>query len=666
MPPNTEPTPVQTAPVPPTHVHGIAIFLGVVPILLSCALVAALVSAFYTSKKPVETAQSGLIAYFPRINPNVIKPDPDNADYLWMSSGAGISRINIKTNELRTYTPVEIGVENRAVMDFAKSGNNLFIGTQGGLAQYNLETGEKKFYTKDNGLASNSNLHPVADPSDSDTVWIGTFEGLSVLTVSTGVIRSFDTDIGITGSAREVRIFGVDGSYVWVNINSNSYTTGGVARFNKKTGQWKAWNKEFFMAGDSPTRFDSFNTVSDGENAFVVDDYILYQYKPQTDSWDVAKQYVRGESDIPQMIALRGSALYLRGEGIEVRDIQTGAGTTLASTKSAGVQYWNRVAFSFDKARGRIIVYPREASFLVPVFIVDAVADSIIPVAALALAGTSPLPNAYLSDATGTLALLTTRDGMFTYDWTTQRVTQLSSTGASVARFAGDSVVALDLASCDMYCREESLVATSTIFSLTGEVRAVATIRGTTTDLYHIGTSINDVYVFTNSRDKAGAYHLTDNGNSFEYVTRPVAAWNPDPAWVSTGDSVDYASADGAYNVLFTRRLKGDAITVSVRSADGTSKEIVAPVGEAEYSHWGWESDVYVASFAYSKSNPHVLWIGTDRGLIRADLETGSARTYTTHDGLSANSIQNIKTAPGVVLLDQPTGVYIYSESMFR
>lgn len=668
MPPNTEPAPVQHAtPVPAPRTHAVAILLVVVPVLLSCALVAALVGAFYSNKPAAETGRSVPLTYFPRLTPSAIKADPNDAKYLWMSSGAGITRVNVVTGELRTFTPVETGSENKAVMDFAKSGNNLFIGTQGGLAQYNLQTGEKKFFTKDNGLISNSNLHPIADPSDPDTVWIGTFEGLSVLSVSTGVIRSFQSEIGITGTSLEVRIFGIDDTYVWVNINANSNTSGGVARFNKKTGEWKAWNNEYFTAGDSTSRFDSFNLVADGEHALVVDDYVLYQYNPQKDAWDVAKRYIRGESDASQMIALSGTKLYSRGDGIEVRDLQTGVESILVSTKGAGVNDWSREWFSFDKVRGRIIVYPREASFREPAFIVDATADSITPVPASAFAGTSPLPNAYLSDASGTMALLTTRDGMFTYDWSTQRVTQLSNTLASVARFAGDSVVALDLATCEMYCRAESLVATSTIYSLAGEgVRAVATIRGTTTDLYHIGTSINDVYVFTSSRDTSGAYHLTDNGNVFEYVAQPVAAWTPEPVAVGSGDGVEYASNDGAYNASFKRTQKGDTVTIAVRSASGGTKEITAPVGDAEYSHWGWESDVYISAFAYSKSQPYVVWIGTDRGLIRADFETGFARTFTTKDGLSMNSIQNIKTAPGALLLDQTTGVFIYPEDMFR
>ena len=213
-----------------------------------------------------------------------------------------------------------------------------------------------------------------------------------------------------------------------------------------------------------------------------------------------------------------------------------------------------------------------------------------------------------------------------------------------------------------MLCDIKSLVATSSVISLeTAKVEAAATITGTTTDAYYIGDTVNDIYLFTynyKNTNKGYKFDTTDNQIKSIDLNFPHT-WMPQELYNSSGNNVSVSNSTGSYIVSFDRRQIGDAITLSVRSSNG-EQNVQIPVGPEEYNHWSTNSDTQITSYAFKPSSQNVFWIGTDRGLIRLDVNTLEHRLFTTNNGLANNNISKVIPADEIVVIQHPSGVYLY------
>lgn len=613
----------------------------------------------------VGQTNSSLIAYFPNIRPNQITGDPDDTNYLWMSSGAGVSRLDVNTKEVRIFSGAELSVNNAYHYRVAKKGRHLFVGVQGGLSIYNIETGEKNFYNTERGLVNNSNVHPIPDPTDDDVVWVGTFRGLSRLTLSTGVIQNYVSEMGIQGTSIQPVIFHVDAKYVWVNVNSNSYTNGGVARLNKQTGVWTAWNNDSFQEGEGLSRFDSFNTVADGEVAIVEDDNILYRLDPVSEEWTVMKRYSRTDKRAPRMLGLSGNKLYIMDPIPMVWNIDTGVVSDAVPENARNVVKWDRMTGEYDAVQNRILAYP-QSGFEEALILLKPETGSLSSIPYSVITAPFTLPDSTLSDASDAVVVVSSKEGIFKYDLTTQKTQLLVKGRAQVVRILDDKVLALSLATCEMFCNIDTLVATSTVVSLTsGETLATATVTGTTTEHFHIGTTLDDVYLFPYNNTSGNGYHLVDGGTSFVYGAMPPVPWEPESLYSSKNDAA-ILSPDGAYTVSVPVMERGDMVTVVVQSGDSPARTVAARVGPEEHSEWERQSDTIVNSSMFDPVEASILWVGTDRGLLRINVATQRSDLFTSDTGLSSSKVNKLKVTSNTVVLDQPTGVSIYSKEFFK
>ncbi|OGG53501.1 hypothetical protein A3H16_03730 [Candidatus Kaiserbacteria bacterium RIFCSPLOWO2_12_FULL_53_8] len=580
-------------------------------------------------------------------------------------------RINTESQEILDYTHEISGIENRSLTDLVRVGDELFIGFQGGLIDYNLSTKTSKQYTTADGLASNSNIAFTPDPSDANTLWISTFEGLSKLAISSGHIQSFTSEMGIPGTKWQPRVFHVDDRYVWLTISANAYTTGGIARLDKKTGIWKDWGYELFHYGRTPSRFDTYGAAADGEQAVVEEDGIIYRYDSIKDEWLPVTTYRQG-NPVKREITLKSNTAYFWSGTLKELNIDTGAEHDLLQPEmfaDAGVsfeKFSNALLHTeFDKARNRLILYPKNVSLNTGIGILSLETKKLAIFPFKNFERSFALFNVNLADASGSHIILNTENGLVDYDWPKNTVRKLLPHGASVAKIVGNQVVALNLATCEMLCDLESLVATSSIISLdTAKIESVTTINGTTTDAYYIGDTVNDVYLFTyNYKETNKGYKLDTANNSFKPIDLTFThSWIPEELYSSSGSHVSDSS--GPYILSFDRHQVGDTITVTLQSSS-REQNIKIPVGPEEYNHWSTNSDTQIASYTFDPSNPDIFWIGTDRGLVRLNVPTLEYRLYTTSGGLSSDAISKVIPTDNVVVVEHPSGVYVYQLAHF-
>ena len=377
MPPsetNQAVTPLQQPPnVPPGKRHfGLLITVIVAGILLLCVALAWFIflrfRAGFNAKNVNNLNTETIVKYFPNFGSIVVKPDPIDSRYLWLFGQAGIMRVDTESQEIVDYAGKIPGIKNRSLSDLVRVGEKLFIGFQGGLIDYNLNTKTSKQYSTADGLASSSNIALNPDPSDSDILWISTFEGLSKLTISSGRIQSFTAEIGISGTTWQPRVFHVDDKYVWLTISANAYTTGGIARLDKRTGVWKSWGYELFHYGRTPSRFDTYGAAADGDRAIVEEDGIIYSYNLTKDEWLPITTYHQSDP-VKREITLKGTTAYFWSGTLKELNIDTAVERDLLQPSmfaNAGISFDKfskaLLRIEFDESHGRLILYPQSVS----------------------------------------------------------------------------------------------------------------------------------------------------------------------------------------------------------------------------------------------------------------------------------------------------------------
>jgi ligand-binding sensor domain-containing protein/signal transduction histidine kinase len=180
-----------------------------------------------TKKLTHYTIKNGLASN----NVNAISVEPNAI--LWFGTNGGLTRLNQKTGEIRSFT-IQDGLPGNMILDlqFSRKDKALWIATDNGLSLY--KNGRFKNYTEKEGLAGNK-VHSLTEAPDG-SLWIGTEKGVSHL--KNGQFTNFTTKQGLpnntiyaTMMGREQNIwFGTFGSGIGVYLHIP------VANYSKKQG----------------------------------------------------------------------------------------------------------------------------------------------------------------------------------------------------------------------------------------------------------------------------------------------------------------------------------------------------------------------------------------------------------------------------------------------
>ncbi len=145
---------------------------------------------------------------------NTIAQTPDG--YIWVGTYSGLYRYD-------GYRFEKFDIDDRicSVMElYVASDGRLWIGTNDtGIAVYDPETEEYRFFTTDDGLASNS-IRSVCEDEDKN-IYVGTVGELSIIDTN-GSIKSLDRDEDITG-VRSIAMLG--NGYLGGATNSGLFFT---------------------------------------------------------------------------------------------------------------------------------------------------------------------------------------------------------------------------------------------------------------------------------------------------------------------------------------------------------------------------------------------------------------------------------------------------------
>ncbi len=611
-----------------------------------------------------------ILKYFPNFGSFSIKTDSADSDYLWLLSQAGLMRINIQSKNITNYTEDIPAIKNKTLTDLVRVGDLLFVGFQGGFIKYDLKTKETRQYSTNDGLVSNSNLRINVDPSDTNVLWIGTFEGLSRFTISSSSFKNFQAEMGIPGTVLQPRVFHVDDKYVWLTIGAHAYTSGGVARLDKDTGLWKSWGNEFFSHGRNPSRFDTYGASADKEHAVVEDDGILYSYNSIKDRWLPITKYNQNKP-VTRIISLKESNVYFISDNLKELNIETKEERDVFVDSmffNTGISFEvfikNLHDVIFDVTNNRFIIYPSFVSVDQSIFIFSLENKVLTTLPFNFFEDYFKLFNVTIADVNSDHIILKTFNSLVDYNFSKDIFNKLLPNFVSVAKIINNKVITLNLALCEMRCDIKTLVSSSTVISLeTNKIESTASITGITTNYYHIGSTTDDIYLFDyDYKDKNKGYKFDIVNNKLNLVDLNFPhEWTPQENYNRLEERIVESSLDKSHQISFDRHQSGDFINFNIKNLN-TEKVLQVSVGPSGYNHWTTNTETNVESYTFDSADRDVFWVGTDRGLIRINLSTLEYKLFTTTEGLFNDKISNVFSIDGgIVVVQHEGGIYVYN-----
>ncbi len=205
------------------------------------------------------------------INCNDVRDVVEDANKIYVACLGGVLVVNKDTGEVLDEINVEDGLQSDTATDLLLINNSLYVGSQGGVDIYNLQTNDHTQISTISGLPSNYNIKLGYDGED---IWIGTFKGLARFNLATGSIDTFTDEIPVDNSQVNIQTILVTDKAVYAYANSNAYTRGYIARYDKQLKTWSNWGGRdlynAFLLGLS--EYDGKIYVYTSETIYVAND----------------------------------------------------------------------------------------------------------------------------------------------------------------------------------------------------------------------------------------------------------------------------------------------------------------------------------------------------------------------------------------------------------
>lgn len=185
-------------------------------------------------------AQKAKFAHF-RVGNRNVKGILADGNEVWIGTSGGVIRFDINTNDYKLYDVKNNSLISNGVFHVSKLRGKIMVGTYGGgLSIYTPETNQWKNYNIPDGLADQF-VYDIAEAENGD-FWIATWSGVN--RVPGGNLE--DTAKWETYTVENTK-GGLPNDWVYgVEVGKNGEmwfaTEGGLARF--KDGQWTNWKHE--------------------------------------------------------------------------------------------------------------------------------------------------------------------------------------------------------------------------------------------------------------------------------------------------------------------------------------------------------------------------------------------------------------------------------------
>lgn len=217
--------------------------------------------------------------------------------YWFFVSKGGLFRYDVETKQSKIFRIDALSLSNNAwFTGIAKVGKKLWVSTWSIVYVFDMD--KMKFIDsfslmKDNNVRGSTNLILVQDFTSSN-IWASTCSHLYSYDVKQKQWITHDEifkSLHIGEPSSEHIIF-IDEDFIWVAAPSHAKSKGALLQFNKKTKQWKAFNKEIAGLEMYYIEVDLSDIISSQKFVWVgpvryENHYVFPVYDKKSDSWKI-------------------------------------------------------------------------------------------------------------------------------------------------------------------------------------------------------------------------------------------------------------------------------------------------------------------------------------------------------------------------------------------
>ncbi len=596
-----------------------------------------------------------------------IKLDSQDPSSIWILGG-GILHYDLKKNVVNKILAGDDGVQDVPI-SIVHIGDNLFYSFQGGIEKINLKNGKTKLYGQKNGLVSESNVYLHLDPYDNDVIWIGTFKGLSKFSISKETFTNFTDQIG-TNSTH----FGIDDNvrvgkdYVWVVVSANAYSEGGIARYDKRQKEWKAWGPEYF---GSVGRVDimAFDIDEEKAFAFVSDSDNIFEYDPVTNSWQTIYDGDRMVSNF-SFLVFANNRVYFAEDDVKNSKMMNIKYVDLKTNKSLIWRNLPRGNFDVDKSEKRAIIsfysYERNLSdhklgvidfkdLSTTDYLVDIKDDNRL----------------IFNESFKDVVLFETRGFLYLYNKKSNIVNKIPEinldSNSLFAEMVDDKLIIFNLDIQEIGWMGDKPNTIYVIDPISLEVENKAVINSGEYDNISYDKEIKELILSKiQGPNKIIMYHISSTkvleavgDNKLDNDELMIVPEAEHSKYYGVGkNSLDVLLDDGV-TVRAPMYVNGDTFQLVVTKDGINSSSSPIMVAPARISPFGYPSSIDIKTIDLDDKNSSVVWVGTDRGLVRYDINNREQRLFTIEDGLIGDDILKIDAGERFII-KHTVGVYVY------
>lgn len=209
-----------------------------------------------------------------------------------------------------TLLHVTQGLPNPNVRCIVVDNGVMWVGTPDGVCRFRDNFKVEQLYTMGSEGLSHDNVHSIV--LGGDQVFFGTNAGLAILDKSTGRWdrRTPYHDLEILRED-EIRWMARDGDYLWI-LNWSASPNGAILKFDRRTDTWMTYTKESLpLTGKSSLITDMPRIAVGAEDVWITTDNGMLQYNKQSDTWrhlalDRQAEYIAIDRSGGIWVSLRG------------------------------------------------------------------------------------------------------------------------------------------------------------------------------------------------------------------------------------------------------------------------------------------------------------------------------------------------------------------------
>ncbi len=185
---------------------------------------------------------------------------------MYIACDGGVVAVDMQTkNIVKTLTMAD-GLANEFITSLVNYKDYLYIGSQDGITQYNLTTHDTKIINTQTGLSNGANIKLLLD---EDRLWVATFDGLDSIDLKTLKVTHHKKAINPEVETLNTVALAKGGNFIYASILGSNKSSAFVARFNTAANTWEVFEaNRFANAPSTGLNIYDFYTTQEGVYAF--------------------------------------------------------------------------------------------------------------------------------------------------------------------------------------------------------------------------------------------------------------------------------------------------------------------------------------------------------------------------------------------------------------